>query len=82
MSLKRTRAHVSEILLFERSEFLIDTSQKNLCVRLCVRLIFVLVWGTCVRLILVLVWRTYYVPDTYVPGISRQKSHHVRSIAW
>ena len=28
----------------------------------------------CVRLILVLVWGTYYVPDTYVPGISRQKS--------
>ena len=27
----------------------------------------------CVRLILVLVWGTYYVPDTYVPGISRQK---------
>ena len=33
--------------LFERSEFLIDTSQKkNLCVRLCVRLILVLVWDT------------------------------------
>ena len=28
----------------------------------------------CVRLIFVLVWGTYYVPDTYVPGISRQKS--------
>ena len=25
---------------------------------------------------------TYYVPYTYVPGISRQKSHHVRNIAW
>ena len=36
----------------------------------------------CVRLILVLVWGTYYVTDTYVPGISRQKSRHVRSIAW
>ena len=56
-------------LLFERSEFLIDTSQKkNLCVRLRVRLILVLVWK---KLILVLVWGAYYVPDTYVPGISR-----------
>ena len=36
----------------------------------------------CVRLTLVLVWGTYYVPHMYVPGISRQKSHHVRSIAW
>ena len=35
-----------------------------------------------VGLILVLVWGTYYVPYTNVPGISRQKSHHVRSIAW
>ena len=33
------------------------------------RLILVLVWKT---LILVLVWGTYYVPATYVPGISRQ----------
>ena len=39
--------------------------------RVCVRLILVLVWKT---LILVLVWGTYYVPaiNTYVPGISRQ----------
>ena len=36
---------------------------------MCVRLILVLVWKT---LILVLVWGTYYVPATYVPGISRQ----------
>ena len=35
----------------------------------CVRLILVLVGKT---LILVLVWGTYYVPATYVPGISRQ----------
>ena len=63
--------------LFERSEFLIDTSQKK--VRVCVRLILVLVGKT---LILVLVWGTYYVPYTYVPGISRQKSHHMRSIEW
>ena len=34
-----------------------------------VRLILVLVWKT---LILVLVSGTYYVPATYVPGISRQ----------
>ena len=72
------------VVLFERSEFLLDTSKKKnpsvcVCVRLRVRLILVLVWDT--RLILVLVWGTYYVPYTYVPGISRQKSHHVRSIA-
>ena len=35
----------------------------------CVRVILVLVGKT---LILVLVWGTYYVPATYVPGISRQ----------
>ena len=35
----------------------------------CVRLILVLVGKT---LILILVWGTYYVPATYVPGISRQ----------
>ena len=55
---------------FERSEFLIDTSQKkSLRVCPCVRQILVLVWKT---LILVLVWGTNYVPATYVPGISRQ----------
>ena len=49
--------------LFERSEFLFDTSQKkNPSVRVCV------------RLILVLVWVTDCIPYTYVPGISRQKS--------
>ena len=75
-------------LLFERSEFLIDTSQtKSACVCplvlvlvLDTGLILVLVWDT--RLILVLVRGTYNVQPTYVPGISRQKSHHVRSIAW
>ena len=43
-----------DLLLFERSEFLIDTSQKKIrpCVSVCVRLILVLVWKT---LILVLV---------------------------
>ena len=51
-------------IYFERSEFLIDTSpQKNPSVRLCIRLILVLVWDA--RLILVLVWGTYYVPGTY-----------------
>ena len=55
---------------FERSEFLIATSQKkSLRVCPCVRLILVLVGKT---LILVSVWG---VPDMYVPGISRQKSY-------
>ena len=45
--------------LFERSEFLIDTSQKK-CLRVC----------PCFRLILVLVWGTYYVPATYT--VNRQ----------
>ena len=53
--------------LFERSEFLIDTSQKKIC--LCVRLILVLVWK---KNVLVLVWGTYYVPHTYVPGTSER----------
>ena len=58
------------VSLFERSEFLIDISQrKNMSVCVCVRLIFVLVGKT---LMLVLVWGTYYVPGTYVPGISWQ----------
>ena len=39
----------------------------RVCVHVC--LILVLVWKT---LIWVLVWGTYYVPATYVPGISRQ----------
>ena len=45
--------------------------EKNICPSVCVdvRLILILVWKT---LILVLVWGTYYVPATYVPGISRQ----------
>ena len=42
--------------LFERSEFLIGTSQKeNPSVRVCVRLILVLVWK---NIVLVLVWGT------------------------
>ena len=60
-----TPSRNSFVLLFERSEFLIDTPQKkNPSVRLCVRLILVLVWVT--RLILVLVWGTYYVRIMYV----------------
>ena len=51
-------------------------------VRVCSTNIGFSVGYACVRLMLVLVWGTYYVPDTYVPGISRQKSHHVRCIAW
>ena len=54
---------------FERSEFLIDTPKKKKRPCVCVRLIFVLVGKT---LMLVLVWGTYYVPGTYVPGISWQ----------
>ena len=57
--------------LFERSEFLIDTSQKKIrpCVSVCVRLILVLVWK---NIVLVLVWGTYCVPHTYVPGTSER----------
>ena len=47
--------------LFERSEFLIATSPKKTSV--CVRLILVLE-GSLKRM-----YHTYYVPDTYVPGI-------------
>ena len=47
----------------EASFYLIHP-KKNVCA--CAR---VLVWKT---LILALVWGTYYVPATYVPGISRQ----------
>ena len=44
-------------ILFERSEFLIATSRKKMCVCATKK-------------------------SLRVPGISRQKSHHVRSIAW
>ena len=56
-----------QVVLFERSEFLFDTSPQkdpSVCVSVCVRLILVLVWDT--RLILVLVWSTYYVRIMYV----------------
>ena len=70
--------------IFERSEFLIATSQKKKFarVRVCSTSLGFSVGYACVLLILVSVWGTYYVPDTYVPGISRPKSHHVRSIEW
>ena len=42
--------------------------KKIVCVFACVRLILVLVGG---RQTAVVVVCTYYVPDTYVPGISR-----------
>ena len=48
--------------------------QKFARVRVCSTNLGFSVGYACVRLILVLVWGTYYVPDTYVPGISRQKS--------
>ena len=61
---------------FERSEFLIATSKKKICA--CVRLILVLVGKKlCVCSTNVgfsIIPGTYYVPDTNVPGISRQKS--------
>ena len=44
-----SRRAASSILLFERSEFLIDTWPKKKSVRVCV--------SVCVRLILVLVWK-------------------------
>ena len=72
-------------LLFERSEFLISTwvtpqyratSKKKICA--CVRLILVLVGGRQTAIVVArydsMIPGTYYVPDTYVPGISRQKS--------
>ena len=63
--LMRKNVHLlhQHLLLSERSEFLIATSKKKVCA--CVRLILVLV-----RYVLC-TW--YLVPDTYVPGISRQK---------
>ena len=65
-------------ILFERSEFLIDTSQKkktSVCV--CSTNL-----GFSVGYATILGFSVGYVLCTYVPGISRQKSHHVRSIAW
>ena len=43
--------------------------KKSVRVCVCVRLILILVWK---NIVLVFVWGTYYVPATYVPGISRQ----------
>ena len=70
---------------FERSEFLIPTwvtpqyratSKKKICA--CVRLILVLVGGRQTAIVVArydsMIPGTYYVPDTNVPGISRQKS--------
>ena len=66
---------------FERSEFLIATSKKK---KMCasVRLILVLVGKKSVRVFAkILFWcydsmipGTYYLPDTYITGISRHKS--------
>ena len=54
---------VFDIFLFERSEFLIDTSQKkSLRVCTCARV------HACSTNLGFSVW--YYVPHTYVPGIS------------
>ena len=70
--------------LFERSEFLTPTrgtsQKKNPSVCGCV--CWTNLGFSVEKIVLVLVWGTYYVPHTYVPGISRQKSHHVRIVAW
>ena len=75
----------SVCVLFERSEFLIPTwvtpqyratSKKKICA--CVPLILVLVGGRQTAIVVArydsMIPGTYYVPDTYIPGISRQKS--------
>ena len=60
---KRSYSHLTFFnFLFERSEFLIATSQKKILCVCSTNLGFSMIPGT------------YYVPDTYVPGISRQKS--------
>ena len=75
---KRSYSHLTFFnFLFERSEFLIATSQKkNLCV-CSTNLGFSVGKKLCVcstNLGFSMIPGTYYVPDTYVPGISRQKS--------
>ena len=83
----RTSAAVRSHSLFEGSEFLIPTwvtphyrdTSKNIYTCACVRLILVLVGGRQTAIVarydsMIPGTGTYYVPDTYVPGISRQKS--------
>ena len=61
--------------LFERSEFLIGTSQKeNPSVRVCVRLILVLVWK---NIVLVLVWGT---SERLVPAKKKQNAWYQRTL--
>ena len=72
-------ALLKNLELFERSEFLIDTSKKKICecVRLicaCVRLILVLVGG---RQTAIVVRTRYYVPDTYVPHFMIPGTYYV-----
>ena len=59
--LRRNDTRCDYIYLFERSEFLIATSQKKIC-NLCVCRV------SCVRLILVLVWKKMYVCTWYQPA--------------
>ena len=66
------------VFLFERSEFLIDTpKKKSVRPSVCSTNL-----GFSVGYATNLGFSVGYVLCTYVPGISRQKSHHVRSRAW
>ena len=68
----------SHYCLFERSEFLIDTwyiPQKK-SVRVCVRLILVLVWK---NIVLVLAWGT---SERLVPAKKKQNVWYHRALRW
>ena len=63
------------MILFERSEFLIATSQKQICTakKICTASVCSTNLGFSVeKNVLVLVWGTYFVPDTYVRGTSER----------
>ena len=61
--------------LFQRSEFLIDTTpKKNLSVSVCVRLILVLVWK---KIVLVVVWGT---SERLVPAKKKQNAWYQRAL--
>ena len=64
-------------MLFERSEFLIDTGTsppKNPSVRVCVRLTLVFVWK---KIVLVLVWGT---SERLVPAKKKQNTWYQRAL--